>query len=161
MRHFLSLLDYTAVELLAILDRAVQLGELWRTQRMPQTLRGKRVALWFYGHGFRNRLAFELGAREMGASIAYVPGDLGVHEPIQDVAGYLESWFSMVVIRAQHHEDLLEVAVRSAIPVINARTDRSHPCEVMGDLSYLMSVRRDLSGLRLVFVGEPSNLCMS
>ena len=97
----------------------------------------------------------------MGASIAYVPGDLGVHEPIQDVAGYLQSWFSMVVIRAPHHDDLLEVAARSAIPVINARTDRSHPCEVMGDLSYLAKARRDLSGLRLVFVGEGSNLCMS
>src|SRR6187549_3794900 len=155
MKHFLSLRDWRQAEIVHILDRGDELAQLWRSGTMPQSLAGKRIALWFYGHGFRNRLAFELGAREMGASIAYVPGDLGVHEPIQDVAGYLQSWFSMVVIRAPHHDDLLEVAARSAIPVINARTDRSHPCEVMGDLSYLMSVRRDLSGLRLVFVGEP------
>jgi ornithine carbamoyltransferase len=161
MRHFLSLLDYTATELSTILIRADQMAGLWRSQTMPQVLRGKRVALWFFGEGFRNRVAFELGAREMGASVAYMPGELGVHEPIQDIAGYLQNWFSMLVIRAQRHEDLLDVAARSAIPVVNARTDRGHPCEIMGDLLYLRQSGRDLQRLKLVFVGEPSNMCMS
>jgi ornithine carbamoyltransferase len=128
---------------------------------MPQALSGKRVALWFYGQGFRNRLAFELGAKEMGAAVAYVPGELGVHEPLEDIAGYLQNWFSMLVLRAKRHEDLLAVAARSTIPVINARTDRSHPCEVLGDLLYLRERYGTLEGLRVAFVGEASNLCMS
>jgi ornithine carbamoyltransferase len=161
MRHFLTLLDYTATELSLILDRANEMAELWRSQTMPQVLHGKRIALWFYGQGFRNRVAFELGAREMGGAVAHIPGDLGVHEPIQDVAGYLQNWFSMLVIRAQRHEDLLEVAARSTVPVINARTDRGHPCEIMGDLLYLRQLGRDLATLKLVFVGERSNLCTS
>lgn len=161
MRHFLSLLDYTAAELSSLLDRADELVGLRQRQAMPQVLRGKSVALWFYGQGFRNRVAFEIGAREMGGSVVYVPGELGVHEPIEDVAGYLQNWFSMLVIRAKRHEDLLEVASRSAIPVINARTDRGHPCEIMGDLLYLRQCGRDLNELKLVFVGESGNLCMS
>jgi len=161
MRHFLSLLDYTAAELSAILTRADEMAGLWHSQRMPQVLHGKRIALWFFGQGFRNRVAFELGALEMGATVVHMPGELGVHEPIQDIAGYLQNWFSMLVIRAQRHEDLLNVAARSAIPVINARTDRSHPCEIMGDLLYLRQLGRDLDRLKLVFVGEPTNLCMS
>jgi ornithine carbamoyltransferase len=128
---------------------------------MPQALRNKRVALWFYGDGFRNRIAFELGAKEMGASIAYMPGELGVQEPIEDIAGYLENWFALVVLRVKRHEDLMEVAARSRIPIINARTDRSHPCEILGDLLYMRQRRGDLAGLKVVFVGEPSNLCMS
>lgn len=161
MRHFLSLLDYTAAELSSLLDRASEMAELRQRQAMPQVLRGKSVALWFYGQGFRNRVAFELGASEMGGSVVHVPGELGVHEPIQDVAGYLQNWFSLLVIRARRHEDLLEVATRSAIPVINARTDRGHPCEIMGDLLYLRQLGRDLNKLKVVFVGEPSNLCLS
>ncbi len=161
MRHFLSLLDYTADELSSLLDRANEMAALRQRQAMPQSLHGKSIALWFYGHGFRNRVAFELGAREMGGSVVHVPGELGVHEPIGDVAGYLQNWFSLLVIRAQRHEDLLEVAKRSAIPVINARTDRGHPCEVMADLLYLRQQGRELKGLKLVFVGEPSNLCLS
>ena len=128
---------------------------------MPQALSGKRVALWFYGQGFRNRLAFELGAKEMGAAVAYVPGELGVHEALEDIVGYLQNWFSMLVLRSKRHEDLLAVAAQSAIPVINARTDRSHPCEILGDLLYLRERRGTLEELNVVFVGEPSNLCLS
>lgn len=161
VEHFLSLRGWGAARVSQTLDRADELARLWKAQRMPQALRSKRVALWFYGEGFRNRIAFELGAREMGASIAYMPGELGVHEPIEDVAGYLANWFALAVLRVKRHEDLLKVAARSRIPVINARTDRSHPCEILGDLLHVRQRRGDLAGLKVVFVGEPSNLCMS
>jgi ornithine carbamoyltransferase len=161
VNHFLSLRDWGAARISQTLDRADELARLWNAQRMPQALRSKRVALWFYGNGFRNRVAFELGATAMGASIAHMPGELGVHEPIEDIAGYLANWFALVVLRAKRHDDLLEVAARSRIPVINARTDRSHPCEILGDLLYMRRRRGDLAGLKVVFVGEPSNLCMS
>ncbi len=160
-KHFLSLRDWGGAKVTQILDRADQLARLWKAQQMPRALRGKRVALWFYGDGFRNRMAFELGAREMGASVAYMPGELGVHEPIEDVAGYLGNWFDILVLRAKRHDDLLQVAAQSQIPVINARTDRSHPCEILGDLLFMRGRRGDLAGLKVVFVGEPSNLCMS
>ena len=161
MKHFLSLKDWGRSQVERTLDRASELSRLWRSRSMPQALSGERVALWFYGQGFRNRLAFELGAKEMGAAVAYVPGELGVDEPLEDIAGYLQNWFSMLVLRAKRHEDLLAVAARSTIPVINARTDRSHPCEVLGDLLYLRERRGTLEGLRVAFVGEASNLCMS
>lgn len=161
MKHFLSLKDWGRSEVERTLDRASELARLWRSRSMPQALSGKRVALWFYGEGFRNRLAFELGAKEMGAAVAYVPGELGVHEPLEDIAGYLQNWFSLLVLRTKRHEDLLEVAARSTIPVINARTDRGHPCEILGDLLYLRERRGMLEEANVVFVGEPSNLCRS
>jgi ornithine carbamoyltransferase len=161
MKHFLSLRDWGRSRVERTLDRAGELSGLWRSGRMPAVLSGERVALWFYGEGFRNRLAFELGAKEMGATVAYVPGELGVHEPLEDIAGYLQNWFSMLVVRARRHEDLLALAAESKIPVINARTDRSHPCEVLGDLFYLRERRGLLAEAKVVFVGESSNLCMS
>lgn len=127
---------------------------------MPQTLAGKRLAFWFSGTGFRNRLAFELGATAMGATVAYVPGELGA-ESIEDVAGYLQNWFSMLVVRCERHQNLLELAANSGAPVINARTDKGHPCEVLGDLMYVREQRQVLDGLKVVFVGAPTNLCMS
>jgi ornithine carbamoyltransferase len=161
VNHFISLRDWGAARVEQTLDRADELARLWKARRMPPALRNERVALWFYGNGFRNRLAFELGAKEMGASVAYVPGELGVHEPIEDIVGYLENWFSLLVLRVKRHEDLLAVAARSRIPIINARTDRSHPCEILGDLLYMRQRRKGLAGLEVAFVGEASNLCMS
>ena len=127
MRHFISLLDLSSRELVSLLDRAETLRQFWKDHALPRPLDQKRVALWFYGDGFRNRLAFELGAQALGATVTYVPGELGTPEPLEDVAGYLQNWFDLLVIRARRHEDLVEVARRSRVPVINARTDRGHP----------------------------------
>jgi ornithine carbamoyltransferase len=161
MKHFISLRDFSYEELTALLERADYLRTAWADNSMPQSLKNSRVGLWFYGNGFRNRVAFELGAKAMGASVSFIPGELGVNEPLADIAGYLENWFSLVVLRTKRHADLLHFASLSHIPVINARTDKSHPCEVMGDLQYIRHHRGELKELQVVFVGEASNLCLT
>lgn len=161
MRHFLSLLDYSSQELTAVLDRADGLRLLWKQGQMPQSLQHKQVGLWFLGQGFRNRLAFEIGAKAMGAAVSYIPGELGVQEPLEDVGHYLRNWYSLLVVRARSHADLRFLAESTRIPVINARTDFSHPCEVMGDLQFIRQRRGTLNGLKVVFMGEVTNLCMS
>jgi ornithine carbamoyltransferase len=161
MRGFVSLLDFSCEELTAILDRADALREDWRAGTMPRCLGGRRVGLWFYGQGFRNRVAFELGAEAMGAAVACIPGELGVHEPLEDIGPYLDSWFDLLVVRAKRHDDLVFLAEDTRVPVINARTDRSHPCEIMGDLQFTRQRRGSLDGLKVAFVGETTNLCMS
>jgi ornithine carbamoyltransferase len=161
MKHFLALSDFSADELLALLARADELKSAWSGSTMPKILQRKRAALWFYGQGFRNRIAFELGAKAMGATVAYIPGELGVHEPLEDIAGYLSNWFSFAVIRCKNHEDLYQVAASSSIPIINARTDKSHPCEIMGDLHFMQGQRGSIDGLKVAFVGEVTNLAFS
>ena len=161
MKNFISLRNYSTEELTELLDRADWLRDAWKNNKMPDVLKGKTVALWFYGQGFRNRVAFEIGAKAMGAHVSFIPGELGIHEPLEDMPAYLGNWFSMVVIRAGNHEGLLRFSLLSSIPVINARTDKSHPCEIMGDLQYVRRYRGEIEGLNLVFVGEPTNLCMS
>jgi len=128
---------------------------------MPQVLKDKQVGLWFYGQGFRNRIAFEIGARAMGASVSYISGDLGIHEPLEDIGHYLDNWFSILVVRARNHDDLLNLSDNMNIPVINARTNFNHPCEILGDLQFIRKHRGSIDGLNVVFVGEVTNLCMS
>ncbi|GIK64160.1 MAG: ornithine carbamoyltransferase [Chloroflexota bacterium] len=161
MKDFISLLDYTHQDLVQILDRADALHTLWKQNQMPPALSNHQIGLWFLGQGFRNRLAFEIGARAMGGQVAYIPGDLGVQEPLEDIGYYLENWFTLLVVRAARHEDLVYLAEHTRIPVINARTNFSHPCEIMGDLQFIRRHRGSLDGLKAVFVGEVSNLGMS
>lgn len=161
MRDFLRVDDFSEDEILRVLDRADELRRLWNENSMPRPLEGMRIALWFHGQGFRNRVAFEIGARAMGADVSYVPGELGVHEPIEDIGHYLDNWFSMLVVRAKRREDLLRLAEDASAPLINARTDRNHPCEILGDLQFLRERRGSLEGMRVAFFGEVTNLCMS
>ncbi len=161
MKHFISLLDYSHNELSEILDRADYYKKAWKENKMPKSLLNKRVGLWFYGNGFRNRLAFEIGSKEMGASVSYIPGDLGIHEPLEDVGYYLQNWYSLLIIRAKSHQDLTFLSKYINIPIINARTDFNHPCEIMGDLQFIRKYRGSLAELKVIFVGELSNICMS
>jgi len=161
MRHFISLLDYSTEELTDILDRADCLAIAWRENRMPGILYGRRAGLWFYGNGFRNKLAFEMGLKSMGAEVFYIPGELGREEPLEDIGHYLHNWLSMLVIRAKSHHDLLYLTESIDIPVINARTNFNHPCEIIGDLQFVRTYRGSLDELNVVFVGEVTNLCMS
>lgn len=161
MKNFLHLNDFNQSEIHKILDRADLLQEKWKINQMPQSLKDKKLALWFWGQGFRNRVAFEIGARSLGADVSFIPGELAVHEPLEDIAHYLNNWFSMLIIRCRSHEHLLKVSDDSTISVINARTNFNHPCEIMGDLQYIRRKRKSLDGLKVVFVGECTNLCMS
>src|SRR5688572_28272484 len=120
MKDFLSLLDYSHEDLTYLLNRADVLREKWRDNQMPPCLANRQIGLWFYVSGFRNRLAFEIRARAMGGQVSYIPGDLGKHEPLEDIGHYLENWFTMLVVRSASHDDLLYLAAHTTIPVINA-----------------------------------------
>jgi ornithine carbamoyltransferase len=161
VKNFIEITDFTKDELTQILNRADQLQEAWRNNKMPQTLKNQRLALWFWGNGFRNQMAFEIGAHAMGADVAFVPGELGIHEPIQDIGHYLRNWFSMLIIRAKRHTDLISVAKDASVPTINARTDYNHPCEIVSDLQFIRKMRGSIDELTVAFVGEVTNLCMS
>lgn len=161
MKHFVSVDSFTHDEIMHIITRAKYLKDRWMCNAMPQTLKNKKIALWFFGQGFRNRIAFEIGARSLGADVSYIPGDLGVQEPIQDIAHYIDNWFSMAVIRCSNHSDLLQFVTDTRNPVINARTSYNHPCEIIGDLQYIHTHRNSIADLNVVFIGEVTNLCMS
>ena len=161
MKDFISLLDFSHEQLAHLLDRADILYEAWQQNQLPQSLANKRIGLWFYGNGFRNRLAFEIGAQALSGQVTYLPGELGKHEPLEDIGPYLENWSSMLVVRAAKHSNLTYLADHVSIPVINARTNLGHPCEIMGDLQFIRRQRGTLDELRVAFVGEPTNLYMS
>ena len=161
MRHFLEITDFSSEELEEMLNRADHLYKCWKSNNMPQILNNHRAALWSLGNGFRNRMAFEIGIRAMGGDVSFVPGNLGVHEPIEDIGHYLKNWFTILIIRASKHSDVISVSRDVNIPVINARTDYNHPCEIIGDLQFIRRKRGSIKDLNLVFVGEVTNICMS
>jgi ornithine carbamoyltransferase len=156
---FIHLTDFTEANLVSLMDRADALREAWAEAKMPRCLENKNVALVWDAGGFRNRVSFEMGIQAMGGRAIQVPGKLDVREPIEDVARYLQNWFHAIVARTETHAHMTRLADAASIPVINARTDHNHPCEILGDLTFIRDRRGSLDGLRVVFAGEPTNLC--
>ncbi len=158
-RDFIELTDFTTQELVSLMDLADRMRKAWHSGTMPRSLEGRRLALLWDAAGFRNRVAFELGIDALGGTAVQVPGKLDQRESIEDVTRYLQNWFDGIIARTETHDQMRRLARAADVPVINARTDHNHPCEILSDLTYVRRRRGSLDGLKVAFVGEATNLC--
>jgi ornithine carbamoyltransferase len=128
---------------------------------MPKSFEGRRVALIVDDGGWRNTTAFDLGTQAMGGICTHVPASLGGREAIADLAGYLDNWFDMIVVRTPELASLRELAASARAPVINARTRSNHPCETLGDLAYVRAKRGRIEDLKIVGIAPDANILRS
>jgi len=127
-------------------------------------LEGKQLAMIFEKPSLRTRVTFEVGMTGMGGHAIYLDHAkprLGERESIKDIAKNLERWVDGIVARTFAHSAVLELAENASIPVINALTDLSHPCQAIGDYFTLGEKFGKLKGLKLAFVGDGNNVCHS
>lgn len=159
-RHLLSLLDLDKPELDAILTSALELKRARGTRDTNNALRGKTVAMIFSKSSTRTRVSFEVGIHELGGYSLFLDHNdlqLGRGETMQDTAQVLSRYVHGVIIRAHQHASLLEYAEHSTVPVINALTDRFHPCQLLADLLTLYELKKRVEGLTVAYVGDGAN----
>src|SRR5205807_4364041 len=138
-RHFLSVTDVDAVDLERCRELALRLKAeraLGADAPTTNTLRSRHVAMLFEEPSLRTRTTFEIAVRELGGQIVGLQADvaLGGREPVADVARNLERWVDAVVIRTFSQRALEEFAAATTrLHVINALTDREHPCQAVAD----------------------------
>ena len=163
-RHFLSSTDLDPEEQARVLTRAASLRDMRRTRRRPQSLANMDVALLFEKPSLRTRVTFDLGITQLGGRTVYLgPDEVGIgrRETATDVGGNLSRWVDGIVFRTFGHTTLEELAAASSVPVVNALSDREHPCQALADLLTLQQHLGALAGRRLAFVGDGNNVCHS
>jgi len=162
-RDFLSIADYSSKELLDILELSRQVKEF--PTNYSETLHGRSVAMIFEKQSLRTHVTFDVGIYQLGAHAVYLTqGDisLGKRESVYDTAKNLERWVQGVVVRTFAHSTCLELAAAMAdVPVINALTDREHPCQAVGDFQTMKKKLGSFKGKKLGFVGDGNNVCHS
>ncbi|ONG58166.1 ornithine carbamoyltransferase [Pseudoroseomonas deserti] len=157
-RDLLALDDLPPDQLIAILERAVELARLWTARRMPQSLAGRRLALVVNDGGWRNTSAFDLGIQAMGGLCVQAPLRLDQREAVADLGAYLDNWFDAVVCRAPALSTLRALADAAVAPVINARTRQNHPCEVLGDLAWYAQRHGGIGGITVAVLAPEANI---
>jgi ornithine carbamoyltransferase len=128
------------------------------------TLRGKFLALIFEKPSLRTRVTFEVGIQSMGGNVVFLDhtqARLGERESIADVARNLERWVHGIVARVYEQRVLDEMAASAEIPVVNALSDKFHPCQALADFFTLEEKFGNLKGLKLAYVGDGNNVCHS
>jgi ornithine carbamoyltransferase len=152
-------LDISQEELLALLDLAQQLKHT--PTRFAKALTGRYITLLFEKPSLRTRLTFELAIKQLGGDAVLSTGPIGDREPLKDVARNLDRWTNAIVARTFSQTTIDELAYWSSVPVINALSDRFHPCQALADVFTLQERFGDLGGLKLAFVGDGNNVANS
>jgi ornithine carbamoyltransferase len=164
-RHFLTLLDVSADELRAMLERGREFKRMRGRPEHPRPLAGKSVAVVMEKASTRTRISFEVGVHELGGHALPLAGrdlQIGRDEPLADTARVLSGYVHAVVLRTYGHARIETLAASSTVPLINALTDKFHPCQLLADLMTIVEHRpRGLADLRVAWIGDGNNMAHS
>jgi len=162
--HFVDLLGLEREWLVQVFDEAERLCAARGTKTAPRPLAGRTAALVFHKPSLRTRVSFTVGLHDLGGDAV----DLSVaevsesgRESLADVAGVLSGMCSLIVIRTFAHRIVQSLAEHATVPVINALTDHSHPCQILSDLYTLRRKGRDLDHMTVAWVGDGNNVLHS
>jgi ornithine carbamoyltransferase len=163
MRHFLDLRDLSHDDIIAILSEAKR-RKLVRGHGEEQDLSAKTLAMIFEKPSTRTRVSFEVGIRELGGAPIVLQKDdlqLGRGETVADTARVLSRYVHLLMLRAYHHNTLVELAQYASIPVINGLTDLLHPCQLLADI---LTIEERLGGIahkKIAWIGDGNNMANS
>ena len=163
-KDLLTLLDYTSEEVQDLLKLATQLKKITKEGRCPKLLEGKTLGMIFEKSSTRTRVSFEVGMQQLGGYGMYMNArdmQIGRGEPISDTGRVLSGYLDGIMIRANSHEMVKELAEHATIPVINGLTDIYHPCQALADMETIAENKGELKGLKIAYVGDGNNVAHS
>lgn len=160
-KDLLTLLDYTSEEVKQLLELATQLKTITKAGKCPRLLEGKTLGMIFEKSSTRTRVSFEVGMQQLGGYGMYMNArdmQIGRGEPISDTGRVLSGYLDGIMIRANSHAMVEELADSASIPVINGLTDFDHPCQALADLETIAENKGELKGLKIAYVGDGNNV---
>jgi ornithine carbamoyltransferase len=163
-RSFLTIHDYTPLEIASLLDLADALKSAQRRRAPHPVLEGRAVAMIFMKTSTRTRMSFEVGIEQLGAQPMFLNANdiqLRVGETIKDTANVMSRYVDCIMIRTFAQKDVEDLAEYGQIPVINGLTDAHHPCQGMADALTIREHCGRLEGVKLVYIGDGNNVTHS
>jgi ornithine carbamoyltransferase len=161
-KDFLSIADWSTDELYQLIDLSKKIKS--EPKNYSTSLQGKSIATIFEKQSLRTHVTFDVGIHQLGAHAIYLTQadiSLGKRESVYDTGKNLERWVDGIVVRTYADKTCTDLAKAVKVPVINALTDREHPCQALGDFLTVHEKMWSFFGKKFVFVGDGNNVCHS
>ena len=157
-RDLIDLTELTKKEIISILDLADKIKK--KPRGYSRKMENKTLLMIFDKPSLRTRVSFEAGMTQMsGHAIYYNVSDspLGKKETMSDTARTASRYVDLIMARIGSHDDLIDLAKNSSVPVINAMTNFAHPCQILADLQTIGEKKGSFEGLKLAYLGDSNN----
>jgi ornithine carbamoyltransferase len=161
-KDLISISDLEKDEVLKIFSLAKDLKN--KKFKSKNFLKNKTAVLIFEKPSLRTRVTFEVGIKQLGGETIYLSQqDIlpAKRETISDIAKNLSLWVDLIIYRSYSHSSVLEIGKYSNVPVINALSDREHPCQALSDFFTILEYKKNLKNLKFSYIGDGNNVCNS
>lgn len=161
LRHFLQLRDFSAHEIMYVINRAKYIKDKFKRYLPHHTLHDRNLAMVFEKASTRTRVSFEAGMYQLGGSVIYLTTEgsqLGRSEPIEDTARVISRMVDLVMIRTFGQTRIERFAAHSRVPVINGLTNEYHPCQILADILTFVEHNGPIKGKTVAWIGDANNM---
>ncbi|MDR0303925.1 MAG: ornithine carbamoyltransferase [Chitinispirillales bacterium] len=162
-RDFLTLSDFSSEEILEIVELSLKLKKERYEGKLRTDMSGKTAVLIFDKPSLRTKITFETAIYELGGNalnMSSANGKLGERESVSDIAKNLERWVHLLIVRTFDDNAVIKLAQSAKIPVINALTDKFHPCQSIA-LGVTLRERFGNKKIKFAYIGDGNNVCAS
>ncbi len=159
-RDFIDLWNLDPEESWRVVKRT---EEIKRGEGIEPVLEGKNIGLLFTKPSTRTRVSFEVAINQLGGNAIFLQEkelQLSRGEDVRDTARTLTRYLDGIIIRTHSHKWLEEFTKWAGMPVINALTEKSHPCQILSDVFTLYErFGEGIRNIKIAFVGDGNNVC--
>ena len=163
-KDVLSITDLSREEIYELLESARDLKAKRKAGESTEFLKNKSLGMIFEKSSTRTRVSFEVAMTDFGGHALYLNSrdiQVGRGETIEDTARTLSGYLHGLMARVMSHDTVEKLAKYSTMPVINALSDREHPCQILGDFLTIMERKNKFEGLKFAWIGDGNNVCNS
>lgn len=163
-KDLITIADLSFEDIDELFKLTTEIKESYQRNESDLCLSGKTLGMIFEKSSMRTRVSFEAAMTQLGGHAVYLTKqdiNLGVRESVKDVASVLSRYVDCITIRTYAHETVVELANSASVPVINALSDYTHPCQALADLYTIKEKKGSLENIKFAFIGDGNNVARS
>tara|TARA_B100002051_G_scaffold251322_1_gene263548 strand:+ start:996 stop:1916 length:921 start_codon:yes stop_codon:yes gene_type:complete len=163
-RDFLHITDFTREEIISFIKHSETIKAKFKNREPYYPFKDESLAMVFAKPSARTRISFETGFFRMGGHALYLgPNDIGIgkRESVADIAQVLSRFNDVIMARLFNHQDIIDLAKHSSVPVVNGLTDFNHPCQIMADLFTIYEKLGRFEDFKIAYIGDGNNIVHS